>query len=137
MSVELIRRSTEYTNGPRDVPDEELAEVYAPDVEMDFTVRVFNPKLYVGYDGLREFRDDAEEVWEELLITTEEVIEDGDNLLVLSHVRARGRGSGIAIDTHGAGIWTAKDGRLWRFSLLLSEATREEAVATLRAQSGM
>ena len=33
--------------------------------------------------------------------------------------------------------WTVPDGRLWRVRLLLSEATREEAVAALRAQSGL
>jgi ketosteroid isomerase-like protein len=137
MSAELARRATTYTSGPHDVPDEELAEVFAPDVEMDFTVRVFNPKVYVGYDGLREFRAEAAEVWEELVITTEELIEHGDRVLVLSHVHARGRGSGIEIDTHGAGIWTVKDGRLWRYRLLRSEASRDDAIAALSAQSGM
>ena len=59
MSVELVRRALEYTNTPaHDAPDEELATVFAPDVVLDMSTRVFNPKVYEGYDGLREFRAD-------------------------------------------------------------------------------
>lgn len=138
MSVDLVRRSLEFTNGPDDVTDEQLAEVFAPDVEMDLSVRVFNPKVYEGYAGLREFRADAREVWEELAISAEEIILEGDHALVLTHVRARGRGSGIEIDTQGAGLSTLTGGRLWRYRLLAeSESGREAAVAALRAQSGM
>lgn len=134
MSAELVRRAMEFTNGPDDVGNEELAEVFAPDVEMDLTVRIFNPKVYGGYDGLREFRADTREVWEELVITAEEVVEEGDHALVLTHVRARGRGSGIELDTQGAGLWTVRDGRLWRYRLLPeAESGRDEAIAVLRA----
>ena len=136
MSVELVRRATELTNGDGRTSDEELAEIFAPDVVMDFTVRVFNPQIYEGYSGLRQFREDSREVWEEIVISAEEVIEKGDDLFVLAHVRARGRGSGIEIDTCGAGVWTVRDGRLWRYRLLLSESGRDEALALLRDRSG-
>ena len=77
MSIELVRRALEYTDETvdSDVQDEELAEVFAPDVVLDLSTRVFNPKVYVGYDGLREFRSDVLEIWESLSITATELTE--------------------------------------------------------------
>ena len=136
MSADLVRRALEYTNGPEDVADEELAGVFAPDVVLDMTTRVFNPKVYEGYGGLREFRRDAREVWESLIISGTEIIEEGDHMLVLTHVRALGRGSGIPFDRPGgAGIWTVTEGRLAHYRLL-GEIDREEALAALREKAG-
>jgi ketosteroid isomerase-like protein len=138
VSVELVRRSLAFTNGPLDVSDDELAETFAPDVVLDMSARVFNPKVYEGYDGLRQFRRDAEEVWETLKISETELIEEGDHILVLTHVEAHGRGSGIQMDVQGAGIWTVANGRLQRYRLLSPGVVdREEALATLRDQAGM
>ena len=47
-------------------PTRSSAEVFAPDVVLDMSARVFNPQVYEGYDGLRQFRADAREVWETL-----------------------------------------------------------------------
>jgi ketosteroid isomerase-like protein len=135
MNADLVRRALEYTNGPTDVSDEELAEVFAPDVVLDMSTRVFNPKVYEGYDGLRGFGDDAREVWESLSISATEIVEEGDCVLVLTHVRSRGRGSGVPIDmSGGAGIWTVADGRLTHYQLL-GVVARDEALAALRAQA--
>lgn len=35
MSLDLVRRALAFTNGPLDVSDEELAEVFAPHVVLD------------------------------------------------------------------------------------------------------
>lgn len=138
MSLDLVRRALEFTNGPLDVSDEELAEVFAPDVVLDMSARVFNPYVYEGYEGLRQFREDAREVWETLKISETELVEEGDRILVLTRVEAHGRGSGIQMDVQGAGIWTVANGRLRRYELLTpGSADREEALAALRDQAGM
>jgi ketosteroid isomerase-like protein len=140
VSVELVRRALEYTNEKvdDDVPDEELAEVFAPDIVLDLSTRVFNPKVYVGYEGLREFRSDVLEVWESLIITATELIEEGDCVLVRTRVQSRGRGSGVPLEAEGAGIWTVADGRLKHYRLLAPGGVdRDTAIATLRAQAGM
>ena len=117
--------------------DEQLGEVFAPDVVLDMSTRVFNPKVYEGYEGLREFRRDAEEVWESLRISATEIIEEGDYVLVLTWIRSRGRGSAIPFDRQGgAGIWTVADGRLTHYRLL-GDIDRDAALAALRDQSGM
>ena len=135
MSLDLVRRALAFTNGPLDVSDEELAEVFAPDVVLDMSARVFNPQVYEGYEGLRQFRTDAREVWETLKISETELVEEGDRILVLTRVEAQGRGSGIPMDVQGAGIWTVADGRLRHYRLLTAtEADRDEALAALRAE---
>jgi hypothetical protein len=137
MSTDLVRRALEFTNGVADEPtDDELAEVFAPDVVLDMSVRVFNPKVYEGYEGLREFRTDALEIWESLSITASELIEEGDCILVLTRVQSRGRGSGVPMEAEGAGIWTAAEGRLKHYRLLSPGIVeREEAIDALRDQA--
>ena len=138
MSLDLVRRALAFTNGPLDVSDEELAEVFAPDVVLDMSTRVFNPQVYEGYEGLRQFRRDAREVWETLKVSETELVEEGERILVLTRVEAQGRGSGIPMDVQGAGIWTVADGRLTRYRLLAAtEADRDEALAALRDPTGM
>jgi ketosteroid isomerase-like protein len=137
VSVELVRRATELASRNELVSDEELAEIFAPDVVMDFSARIFNPHVYHGYDGIRAFYTDTHEIWEELSMTVTEIVEEGNRYLALTEVRARARGSGIEMQGSAAGIWTAEDGRLKHFRLLASErADRDEALAALRANSG-
>jgi hypothetical protein len=138
VNKELVRRSLELTNGPADEPtDEELAELFAPDVVLDMSVRVFNPKVYEGFAGLREFRTDALEIWESLTISATELIEEGDCVLVLTRVESRGRGSGVPMEAQGAGIWTISAGRLKHYRLLSPGIVeRDEAIAALREQAG-
>lgn len=128
MSVELARRAAELMNGDGEVSDEELAEIFVPDVVMDFTVRVFNPKVYEGFAGLREFRADALEIWESLRFSDFEFVEGGDRVLVLNRVEVQGRGSGLTMESDSAGIWTLRDGRLAHFHLLASETADREKV---------
>jgi ketosteroid isomerase-like protein len=138
MSVDLVRRALAFTNGPIDVSDEELAEVFAPDVVLDMSARVFNPHVYEGYEGLRQFREDAREVWETLTISETELIQKGDRILVLTRVEAQGRGSGIHMDVQGAGIWTLADGRLQHYRLLTpGPVDRDGALAAFRDQPGI
>ncbi len=132
MSAELVRRALELTNGP-DLPDEELADLFAPDVVLDLTARVFNPKVYEGYDGLREFRADALEIWESLIISPAEIVEEGNRVLVITRVQSRGRASGVPMEAEGAGIWTVAEGRLIHYRLL-GLVDRDEALAALRDQ---
>ena len=136
MSADLARRALELTNGSLETSDEELAEVFTPDVVLDMTARVFNPHVYRGYEGLREFLSDTREVWETLTMTETEIVEEGDLVLVRTRIQSRGRGSGIALAVEGAGIWTVADGRLAHYRLL-GEVERDEALAALRDHAGM
>ena len=138
MSAELVRRAAELASRQEPASEQELVEVFSPDIVLDNSARVFNPHVYHGYEGLRAWYDDMREIWEAVSMTVTEVIQEGDRYLVLSDVRSRAGVSGIEFKGAAAGIWTAaKDGRLKHFLLLASEnADRDEALAALRAEAG-
>ena len=68
---------------------------------------------YVGPAGLHDYLADAGRVWEELLITPNQVEQRGDLLLVRGRVYARSRELGIR-DMPVAWIWEVRDGRFVR-----------------------
>lgn len=136
-NAEIVRRALAFASEPREsITDDVLGEVYAPDVVVDMSARVFNPKSYRGYDGLREYRDDLYETWDDVVFEPEEFIEEGEQTLAISRMRGRGRESGIPIDDRAAGIWTIRDGRIVH-SLFLGPMDRNAALVVLQAQSGM
>lgn len=64
---------------------------------------------YVGPEGLRDYLDDVEQFWEELLITPGRVERRGDRLLVLGRVFVRNRELGIR-DMPVGWIWQVEEG---------------------------
>jgi ketosteroid isomerase-like protein len=64
---------------------------------------------YVGPEGLRDYLDDVEQFWEELLITPGRVERRGDRLLVIGRVFVRNRELGIR-DMPVGWIWQVEDG---------------------------
>jgi ketosteroid isomerase-like protein len=118
VSKELVRRAAEFMNGPPDATDAELAEVFTPGVVLDCTSRVFNPAVYHGFDGLRQFRAEAAEAWESVEVKPTSITEEGDEILVNAHVKTRGRGSGVELDQPSAWVWTVRGDRLYHCRLL-------------------
>lgn len=86
---------------------------------------------YVGPDGLREYLDDVERAWDELLITPKVVESHGRSLLVRGRVYARSRQLGIR-DMPVAWIWDVEDGRFVRGEVFRDP---EEAVRRLLTSS--
>jgi ketosteroid isomerase-like protein len=115
-NVEIVREINALAGAPRidDQSRQRLFELFSPEVHIDVSRRVFNPATYDGYDGLRRFRDDAREVWDELSFTTERVIEQGDLVIEVVTLRGRGRGSGVEVKATAARVWTIRGGRVVR-----------------------
>jgi serine phosphatase RsbU (regulator of sigma subunit)/ketosteroid isomerase-like protein len=86
---------------------------------------------YVGPNGLREYLDDVERAWDELLITPKVVESHGRSLLVRGRVYARSRQLGIR-DMPVAWIWDVEDGRFVRGEVFRDP---EEAVRRLLTSS--
>jgi ketosteroid isomerase-like protein len=89
---------------------------------------------YSGRDGLRDYLDDVATVWEELLITANEVEQRNDSLLVRGRVFLRSRALGIR-DMPTAWIWELRDGRFIRGQVFIDP---DEAIRrfSLEAQPG-
>ena len=84
---------------------------------------------YTGPEGLHEYLDDVEEVWEELRISPKVVERRGDSLLVRGRVYARSRELGIR-DMPIAWIWDVSGERFVRGEVFLDP---EHAVLRLAA----
>lgn len=131
-NAQVVQRALDVGNDPNlDAPEELFEELFAPDVVFDMSQRIFNPNVYRGYEGLRQYRADVRETWTELSFEPQELIEEGDHVLAITRMRGVGRLSGVPIDAEGPSIWTVVDGRITGFRFL-GEISREEALAALR-----
>jgi ketosteroid isomerase-like protein len=135
-NAEVVRRALALTEDPRDdVPDEELAALVTPDVVIDMSARIFNPHVYEGFDGLRQYRVDLRETWHEVRFEPQEIIEQGDLVLAISRMKGQGRSSGVPIDAEGAALYRLAEGKVEHVRFL-GQGGRDEALATLREAAG-
>lgn len=65
---------------------------------------------YRGRQGMRDYFDDVDRIWEELLITPRQIVPIDDGVVVYGQVFARGRELGIR-DLPIAWRWMVRDGR--------------------------
>jgi len=93
-------------------PEPRLFELLAPEVKLDMSRRTFNPDVYEGHDGLRRFKRERDEVWEEFLVTPERMVDAGDSVVVIESLRGRGRGSGVETRSRSGSVWTMRDGQV-------------------------
>jgi ketosteroid isomerase-like protein len=88
-----------------------------PEIEMDLTDRVLNPDVYKGYDGLRRFLAEIDDLWERMEMGVERVTERGDEVLVIVRVRLRGKGSGVELESVIAQHWRLRDRKVLHMKL--------------------
>lgn len=87
---------------------------------------------YVGRDTIRGFLEDFLESWQEFHQETEELIPANSRVLICLRLVARGKGSGIPVETRYAHLWTMRDGRGVRIDAYYD---RDEALEALHAAS--
>jgi hypothetical protein len=89
--------------------------------------------LYEGKDQIRRMVGAIDDAWEEWGTEIIEAIEpDDETVLITTRVHARGKGSGITVEAHGASIWKFRYGLITRATLYQN---KDEALAALdRAQ---
>jgi ketosteroid isomerase-like protein len=82
---------------------------YAPDYQSVFApefVTVGLSSSYRGHAGIREWTADLSEAWGEMEVTLNEIVDAGDRLVNLGRFCARGRGSGVELDSPtGQAVW--------------------------------
>jgi ketosteroid isomerase-like protein len=121
-NVEIVRRAFAYEIdgvGGR----AEAEAIFHPDVVM---TSVFEAPFY----GREAMRDDIERwasAWEDLTVTIEEIIDAGEQVVLVAHHRGRGRGSGVEVDTRFYEVYTLRDGRISRVDEFHERAEALEA----------
>jgi ketosteroid isomerase-like protein len=104
---ELIRRMN-----ARDLHPTELCH---DEVEWHWPATTPGADVYRGHAGVTEGLDTWSESWEELDMEPEEVLEEGDYVLVILRYRMRGAGSGVYLEAPVAHLHQLEDGLLRRW----------------------
>ena len=86
--------------------------------------------VYRGKEGLREWFRDLHQEWETFESRVTRVEEHGDRALCTLHLHARGRVSGIEIDSELYHLLEFRDGLIWRLEAFQD---RDAAVRALEA----
>jgi ketosteroid isomerase-like protein len=125
-NVEIVRRVYEgWSRG-----DFSEAELFDPDVEFEM-VDWPHPAKSRGVDAMRETWLTALAAWEDFRAKPDEVIDHGDNILVLNSISGRGRGSGADVSARTATLWTVENGRVVRLALYWDTALARAAAEGL------
>jgi uncharacterized protein len=69
--------------------------------------------VYEGREAFGHFFHRWFGTWDDLKITPERFIEDGDRVLALTTITARGKGSGVPVLIRAADLWTVRDGKIF------------------------
>jgi ketosteroid isomerase-like protein len=83
--------------------------------------------VYRGRDGFRRWLADSSGSFEELRNEWSEIRDLGERVLCLGHVKARGRGSGMELDSPIGFVFTVGRGKVVRAEGFLSHADALEA----------
>jgi len=110
-----------------------IEELCTPDIEFDWSRRLLDPTLIRGYEGIRQFFEEVDGIFDDIVFEEEEILEFGDEVLVISTGRFRGRTSGADVTARGAILWTVRDGKLVRFRFY---QTKEDALEDLDSAVG-
>jgi ketosteroid isomerase-like protein len=119
-NLELSRRGLEAFN-QRDV--EGVLATLDPDVELIPLRAVLEGRRYSGHEGFRTYLADVDEDWDEFTVEPDEFRElDGERVLTLGRIHARGRGSGVEVDYPAAWISEIRAGKVVRLQFYSDEA---------------
>jgi ketosteroid isomerase-like protein len=117
-NVETVREVWDaYSRGDYD----RIAGFHDPHIVV---VTVEEGALY-GNDAVLANYERWNEAWEGAETTPEEVIGHGDRVFVAARFQARGRASGVEVETRLYEVYTVRDGKVLRID---EYATREEAL---------
>jgi uncharacterized protein len=124
-NVEIVRRFLDaYPRG--DV--EELLSYIDPEAELHSAiVGGAEGNVYRGHEGFRKWYADSSESFEELRGEWSEFRDLGDRVLALGAVKARGRESGVELDSPMGWVITVRRGKAVKAEGFLSRAEALEA----------
>jgi ketosteroid isomerase-like protein len=85
-------------------------------------------RVFKGIPGTREWVSDTRETWDDYAQEVEEIVDLGDDVLVVGRASARGAGSGVPVTQEFAVIWSFEGERAVRAQSFPSRAAALEAV---------
>lgn len=86
------------------------------------------PDSYRGHSGIRRYIASFQDPMEDIRFEGERLWDAGESVVVELLLTARGRQTAIAVEQRTAGVWTVRDGRIYR---IRAYATLADALATV------
>lgn len=125
-NVEFLRRGYEALQRG----DTETFEALARErLDPDFSFHShWAGRVFKGIPGTREWLSDTRETWDDYAQEVEEIVDLGDDVLVVGRASARGAGSGVPVTQEFAVIWSFEGERAVRAQSFPSRAAALEAV---------
>ena len=111
-NVEIVRRVFEAWT-TRDYSA--LPELTHADFSLDLSRNIFNPDIYRGVDGIRLFFKRVDDMWDELEVTPEEIIDGDDRVVVGTRVTGTGRG-GVEAGMLVFQVWEFREDKVARIT---------------------
>ena len=126
-NVELVRRTIDLFNRKE---FEQATDAVWDDFEMDWSNSIGPLKgIYRGRRGVLQAWRSFFDAWDTVHWDPEELIEvDEARVIVVNHVRMRGRGSGVEVDATGVQLWTIRAAKAQQVKLYQSKSDALEAV---------
>ena len=109
-NVEIVRRCYELMS-KREFSA--FPEVAHSDLVFDLSRNVFNPGVYRGLDGLLQFLEQVDEMWEGFEARPQEFIDGGDHVVAAVRISGRGR-DGVEVAMQIFADWVLREGRVAR-----------------------
>jgi ketosteroid isomerase-like protein len=88
---------------------------------------VWDGRVFRGYEGTMEWLSDAQETWKDYTQEVEEIIDLGDDIVVVLGISAEGAGSGVPVAQKFAVVWTFDGDAVVRARSFTSRADALEA----------
>jgi ketosteroid isomerase-like protein len=106
-NVEIVRWAFAYEmygRGDR----AQAADYFAP----DFVNNPIEEGPFYGLDSIRDNIEHWASAWDDFEVTTEEILDAGDRVVVTARHRGRGRVSGATVDARFYLVYTLRDGKV-------------------------
>jgi ketosteroid isomerase-like protein len=111
-NVEIVRRVYEgWSRG-----DFSQTEHFDPEIEFEL-IDWPHPARSRGVEAMAEIWLATLSAWDDFRAKPDEVIDHGNNVLVLNSISGRGRGSGADVSALTATVWTVEGGKVVRLAL--------------------
>ena len=122
--MQIARLMGEYFNsGDR----EAFGGLFAPDAEIIPLRAALEGTVYRGPSSAADFWADTDESWETIGFDPDEIRDLGDRVLLIGRLRAKGRQTGVEVDSRMGVIATFADGKVTRFQTYATVAEALEA----------
>lgn len=96
-----------------------FAELTTPDLEWATGLGAVEGEIFRGHEGVETYFGRLASAWDEFRFLPDEFRELGDVVVVLGHLRGRGRGGGVPVDSPVGAVWDLRDGLIWRLRVQL------------------